>query len=58
MVKPQKRVSLRAKHFVYETVEANVTKPQQTFNVILTKFVEGNIHIVLFKHVCKILFVV
>ncbi|CAL8130634.1 unnamed protein product [Orchesella dallaii] len=40
LTKPHKFASLRSKHFVYDTVEDNQTKPQKMLHVLLRKYVE------------------
>jgi len=40
LTKPQKQASLRAKHYVYDTVEDNNCRPQRLIPVLLRKYVE------------------
>jgi len=40
LTKPHKFASLRQKHFVYDTVEDTIPKPQKMLNVLLLKYVE------------------
>ncbi|ODM94907.1 39S ribosomal protein L9, mitochondrial [Orchesella cincta] len=40
LTKPHKMASLRARHFVYETVEDNMGRPQRLMKILLRKYVE------------------
>jgi len=40
LTKPQKQASLRQRHYIYETLEDNNTRPQRLFPVLLRKYVE------------------